>query len=79
MAEVGAGPGPDLLHRWRIRSRFTPEACEFAVEIEVADAVPLRGYLDRLDLAPTGQLRVVDYKTGRSPGPGLRGPARSTS
>jgi len=50
-------------------SRFTPEACEFAVEIEVADAVPLRGYLDRLDLASTGQLRVVDYKTGHSPDP----------
>jgi len=49
--------------------RFTPEACELAVEIEVAGSVPLRGFLDRLDLAPTGQLRVVDYKTGRSPGP----------
>jgi len=50
-------------------SRFTPEACEFAIEIEVADAVPLRGYLDRLDLASTGELRVVDYKTGRAPDP----------
>jgi putative RecB family exonuclease len=49
--------------------RFDPEACEFAVEIEVANAVPLRGFLDRLDLAPTGQLRVVDYKTGFSPDP----------
>ncbi len=49
--------------------RFDPEACEFAVEIEVADGVPLRGFMDRLDLAPTGQLRVVDYKTGFSPGP----------
>jgi putative RecB family exonuclease len=48
---------------------FDPEACEFAIEIESAGAVPMRGYLDRLDLAPTGQLRVVDYKTGRSPGP----------
>ena len=50
-------------------SRFDPEACEFAIEIEVADAVPLRGFLDRLDQAPTGQLRVVDYKTGFSPDP----------
>ena len=48
---------------------FDPEACEFAIEIESAGAVPMRGYLDRLDLAPTGQLRVVDYKTGRSPAP----------
>jgi putative RecB family exonuclease len=48
---------------------FEPEACEFAIEVESAGAVPMRGYLDRLDLAPTGELRVVDYKTGRSPGP----------
>ena len=27
----------------------------------------LRGYVDRLDVAPTGEIRVVDYKTGRSP------------
>ena len=27
----------------------------------------LRGYVDRLDVAPGGALRVVDYKTGRSP------------
>ena len=49
--------------------RFTPEACEFAIEIESAGAVPMRGFLDRLDLAPTGELRVVDYKTGHSPSP----------
>jgi len=49
--------------------RFTPEACELAIEIDVGDGVPLRGFVDRLDRATTGQLRVVDYKTGRSPGP----------
>ena len=49
--------------------RFDPEACELAVEIEIAGPVPLRGFIDRLDLAPTGELRVVDYKTGRPPGP----------
>ena len=27
----------------------------------------LRGYVDRLDVAPDGAMRVVDYKTGRSP------------
>jgi putative RecB family exonuclease len=48
--------------------RFDPEACEFAVEIEVQGSVPLRGFVDRLDLASTGELRVVDYKTGRAPG-----------
>ncbi len=50
--------------------RLTPEACELAIEVEIADGVPLRGFVDRLDLAPTtGQLRVVDYKTGHSPDP----------
>jgi putative RecB family exonuclease len=27
----------------------------------------LRGYIDRVDVAPTGEVRVVDYKTGRAP------------
>ncbi|WP_240945664.1 PD-(D/E)XK nuclease family protein [Rhodococcus sp. HNM0569] len=29
--------------------------------------VPLRGIVDRLDVSPTGEVRVVDYKTGRAP------------
>lgn len=57
--------------------RFEPEACEWMVETELvgggpADAtiaVPVRGILDRLDRGPDGRLRVVDYKTGRAPGP----------
>ena len=36
-------------------------------------SVPLRGILDRLDEAPDGTLRVVDYKTGRTPGEGFEG------
>jgi len=55
--------------------RFDPQACEYAVEIATADGVPLRGFIDRLDLAPTGELRIVDYKTGRSPGPDFEGRA----
>ena len=50
-------------------SNFDPEACESAIEIDLAGSVPLRGFVDRIDLAPTGELRVVDYKTGRPPGP----------
>src|SRR5699024_2630047 len=35
------------------------------------DGTRLRGFIDRVDVAPTGQVRVVDYKTGRLPwGPG---------
>ncbi|WP_378731228.1 RecB family exonuclease [Nocardia brasiliensis] len=50
-------------------TRFDPESREARVEVELDDGVLLRGFVDRIDVAPTGQLRVVDYKTGRSPGP----------
>jgi putative RecB family exonuclease len=44
-----------------------PEACELHVETELGSGVLLRGYIDRLDVAPTGEIRVVDYKTGAAP------------
>ncbi|MEP6631324.1 MAG: PD-(D/E)XK nuclease family protein, partial [Lapillicoccus sp.] len=47
-------------------TRLEPAARELYVEAEV-DGLTLRGYVDRLDIAPTGAMRVVDYKTGRSP------------
>jgi putative RecB family exonuclease len=28
------------------------------------------GYVDRLDIASTGEVRIVDYKTGKAPKPG---------
>ncbi len=46
---------------------FDPESCESRVEVELPDGVLLRGFVDRIDVAPTGELRVVDYKTGRAP------------
>jgi len=53
-------------------TRLSPEACELFVEAELepsedAGPVLLRGYIDRLDVAPTGEIRVVDYKTGAAP------------
>ncbi len=50
-------------------TRFEPESREARVEVELADGALLRGFVDRIDVAPTGALRVVDYKTGRAPGP----------
>lgn len=52
--------------------RVQPEACELRLEVELpaagmADPVLLRGYVDRLDVAPTGEIRVIDYKTGSAP------------
>ncbi|HEV2783383.1 MAG TPA: RecB family exonuclease [Actinophytocola sp.] len=44
-----------------------PEARELLVETELGSGVLLRGYIDRLDVAPTGELRVVDYKSGVAP------------
>ena len=43
-----------------------PAERELYVEADL-DGLTLRGYSDRLDVAPGGQIRVVDYKTGRSP------------
>ncbi|GAA4474626.1 RecB family exonuclease [Rhodococcus olei] len=52
-------------------TRFDPESCEHRIETDLDDGVPLRGFVDRIDVAPTGELRVVDYKTGRAPGDGF--------
>ncbi|CDO89206.1 recombinase RecB [Mycobacterium triplex] len=48
-------------------TRFDPQCCEQRVEVELADGTLLRGYIDRIDVAATGELRVVDYKTGMAP------------
>lgn len=48
-------------------TRFEPQCCEQRVEVELADGTLLRGYIDRIDVAVTGELRVVDYKTGKAP------------
>ncbi|QLL05472.1 RecB family exonuclease [Mycobacterium vicinigordonae] len=48
-------------------TRFDPQCCEQRVEVELADGTLLRGYIDRIDVAATGEVRVVDYKTGKAP------------
>ncbi|OLR93417.1 RecB family exonuclease [Actinokineospora bangkokensis] len=47
--------------------RLQPDACELMVETELDSGVLLRGFIDRVDVAPTGEIRVVDYKTGAAP------------
>lgn len=46
-----------------------PFAREKLVDAVTSDGIRLRGFIDRIDRAPDGALRVVDYKTGKAPAP----------
>ena len=48
-------------------TRVEPDQRELLVEVALADGVRLRGFVDRVDVAPSGATRIVDYKTGNSP------------
>jgi putative RecB family exonuclease len=56
-------------------TRLEPAERELFVEHDLESGLRLRGYVDRLDVAPTGALRVVDYKTGRAPREGFEAKA----
>jgi putative RecB family exonuclease len=43
---------------------------EIHLETDLADNIYLHGYVDRLDVAGTGEVRIVDYKSGKAPKPG---------
>ncbi|PWU52576.1 recombinase RecB [Micromonospora globispora] len=47
--------------------RLEPAEREALISAVVDEELLIRGYLDRLDVAPDGALRVVDYKTGGAP------------
>ena len=48
-------------------SRLEPHAREVAISVEISEGFSIRGFIDRVDKAPAGQIRIVDYKTGRAP------------
>jgi putative RecB family exonuclease len=48
--------------------RLEPAQRELYVEAVLDSGLMLRGFIDRLDVAPSGDVRVVDYKTGSAPG-----------
>jgi putative RecB family exonuclease len=52
-------------------TRLEPAEREAYVETLLSSKLLLRGFVDRLDIAPTGEIRVVDYKTGKAPGEGF--------
>jgi putative RecB family exonuclease len=47
--------------------RLEPAERESLVSTLVDNQLLIRGYIDRLDVSPAGELRVVDYKTGGAP------------
>ncbi len=75
--EVWYAEAKTLLETWftlEDPTRLEPAERELYVETDIEGLV-LRGYVDRLDIAPDGALRVVDYKTGRSPSETFEGKA----
>ncbi len=48
-------------------ARIEPHATELSVDVNVGEGLRLKGIIDRLDVNPAGLMRVVDYKTGKSP------------
>ncbi|WP_026313896.1 RecB family exonuclease [Actinomadura flavalba] len=48
-------------------TRLEPAEREVFVETVLPSGLRLRGFIDRVDVAPAGQVRIVDYKTGTAP------------
>ncbi|MDZ5662055.1 PD-(D/E)XK nuclease family protein [Nocardioides sp. S-58] len=81
LGEMFGGEGPDVV-TWMASCRtvlqryfdledprrLEPAERELYVEALLDSRLLLRGFVDRVDVAPDGRIRVVDYKTGRSPG-----------
>jgi putative RecB family exonuclease len=62
-----AGVMMDRYFRIEDPTRFTAAATEARFEVTLDDGTPLRGIIDRIDVAAGGETRVVDYKTSKSP------------
>jgi putative RecB family exonuclease len=66
------GEAERLVERWfslEDPPRLEPAERELFVETELDSGLRLRGVIDRVDVAPTGEVRIVDYKTGKAPRP----------
>ncbi|MDO5671835.1 MAG: PD-(D/E)XK nuclease family protein [Actinomycetaceae bacterium] len=48
---------------------LNPAQTELMVEAQTDYGLNLRGIIDRIEVAPDGRIRVVDYKSGKAPHP----------
>lgn len=67
-------PARDLLQTYfsmEDPTRFDPHAMEMSFDVPLMDAFSIRGFVDRVDIAPTGEVRIIDYKTGKAPSAGF--------
>jgi putative RecB family exonuclease len=55
--------------------RIEPAEREVLVEWTMPSGIHLKGFVDRLDRSPAGDLRIVDYKSGKSPSEFFEGKA----
>ena len=88
LAEMFGGAGPDVAS-WLASCRtvldtyfdledprrLEPADRELYVEALLDSKLLLRGFVDRIDVAPDGRIRVVDYTSGRSPAAGYEAKA----
>ena len=73
---AGATPLLETYFQLEDPTRLEPAERELHVTCTLEDGLVLRGYVDRLDVAPaTGDMRIVDYKTGRAPRDGFEAKA----
>lgn len=64
----------DAVDRWfglEDPTRLEPAEREAFVECLLDSGLTLRGIIDRIDVAPDGAMRLVDYKSGSSPAQGF--------
>lgn len=88
LAEMFGGAGPDVAS-WLASCRtvldtyfdledprrLEPADRELYVEALLDSKLLLRGFVDRIDVAPDGRIRISDYKSGRSPAEGFEAKA----